>query len=76
MRVWRVPVVETAAMTAGTALVGNFRMGVTLWDREDTQVLTGQPNDYFLRNAFAILAELREAHAVTRPKAIEKITGL
>lgn len=76
MRVWRVPVVETAAITAGTALVGNFRMGVTLWDREDTQILTGQPNDYFLRNAFAILAELREAHAVVRPKAIEKITSL
>lgn len=76
MTVWRVPVVETAAMTAGTALVGNFRMGVTLWDREDTQVLTGQPNDYFLRNAFALLAELREAHAVTRPKAIEKIASL
>lgn len=76
MTVWRVPVVETPAITAGTALVGNFRMGVTLWDREDTQVLTGQPNDYFLRNAFAILAELREAHAVTRPKAIEKITSL
>ena len=76
MTVWRVPVVETPAITAGTALVGNFRMGVTLWDREDTQVLTGQPNDYFLRNAFAILAELREAHAVVRPKAIEKITSL
>lgn len=76
MTVWRVPVVETAAMTSGTALVGNFRLGVTIWDREDTQVLTGQPNDFFLRNAFAILAELREAHAVVRPLAIEKITGL
>lgn len=75
-RIWRVPVVETAAMTAGTALVANFKLGVTVWDREQTQVLTGQPNDYFLRNAFALLAELREAHAVTRPKAVEKITGL
>jgi HK97 family phage major capsid protein len=76
MRVWRVPVVETPAMTSGTALVGNFRLGVTVWDREETQVLTGQPNDFFLRNAWAILAELREAHAVTRPKAIEKITSI
>lgn len=76
MRVWRVPVVETPAITSGTALVGNFQMGVTVWDREQTQVLTGQPNDFFLRNAWAILAELREAHAVTRPKAVEKVTGL
>lgn len=75
-RIWRVPVVETAAMTAGSALVANFKLGVTVWDREQTQVLTGQPNDYFLRNAFALLAELREAHAVTRPKAVEKITGM
>ena len=76
MRVWRVPVVETAAMTAGSALVANFRMGVTVWDREQTNILTGQPDDYFLRNAFAILAELRAAWAVTRPLAVEKITGL
>lgn len=76
MRIWRVPVVETASMTAGSALVANFKLGVTVWDREQTNILTGQPNDYFLRNAFAILAELREAHAVTRPKAVEKITGL
>jgi HK97 family phage major capsid protein len=76
MRLWRVPVVETAAMTAGTALVGNFKLGVTVWDREQTQILTGQPSDYFLRNAFAILAELRAAWAVTRPLALEKVTGL
>lgn len=76
MRIWRVPVLETPAMTSGSALVGAFRLAVTLWDREQTQVLTGQPNDYFLRNAFAILAELRAAYAVTRPKGVEKITGL
>lgn len=76
MRVWRVPVVETAAITAGTALVANFKMGVTLWDREQTQIFTGQPNDYMLRNAWAILAELRAAWAVVRPLAVEKITGL
>lgn len=76
MKLWRVPVVETAAMTAGTALVGNFGLGATLWDRMATQILTGQPNDFFLRNAFAILAELRAAFAVVRPLAFEKATGM
>lgn len=75
-RVWRVPVVETPAITAGTALVGQFKLGVTVWDRMQTEILTGQPNDLFLRNAWAILAELRAAWAVVRPLAIEKITGL
>jgi HK97 family phage major capsid protein len=76
MRVWRVPVVETAAMTAGTALAGQFRLGATIWDRMATQIFTGQPNDFFLRNAFAILAELRAAFAVTRPLAFEKATSM
>lgn len=74
MRVWRVPIVETQAIPALTALVGNFRLACTLWDRMQTEVLVGQPNDFFLRNAVALLAELRAAFAVTRPKALEKVT--
>lgn len=74
MRVWRVPVVETAAMPAFTGVVGNFSMGATIWDRMQSQILVGQPNDFFLRNAFAVLAELRAAFAVTRPLAFEKMT--
>lgn len=76
MRVWRVPVVSTAAETDGTALVGNFRLGATLWDRQQTEIRVGEPNDYFLRNAIAVLAELRAAFAVIRPLAFEKVTGL
>lgn len=74
MRVWRVKVVETAAQPAGTGICGNFRLGATMWDREEANVSVGQPNDYFLRNAFAVLAELRAAFAVVRPQAFEKIT--
>lgn len=76
MRLWRTPVIETPAMTSGTALVGQFKLAATIWDRMQTEILTGQPGDFFLRNAFALLAELRAAFAVTRPKAIEKVTGL
>lgn len=71
---WRVAVAETPAIAAGTGLVGNFYMGATLWDRQQTEIRVGEPNDYFLRNAIAILAELRAAFAVRRPLAFEKIT--
>lgn len=73
-RIWRVPVVESQVITAGTVLVGNFRMGATLYDRQQTDIRVGEPDDYFLRNAVAILAELRAAFAVKRPAAFEAIT--
>lgn len=74
MRIWRVRIIETPAIPALTALVGNWQLGATLWDRQETEILTGYPNDFFLRNAVAILAELRAAFAVVRPLAFEKIT--
>jgi hypothetical protein len=49
-------------------------MGATLWDRMQTEIRVGEPTDYFLRNAVAILAELRAAFGVPRPLAFEKIT--
>jgi HK97 family phage major capsid protein len=73
---WRKPVLSTQAIASGSALVGNFRLGCTLWDRTTTEIRVGEPNDYFLRNAVAVLAELRAGFAVTRPLAFEKITGL
>lgn len=74
MRIWRVPVVETPAISAGKGLVGNFRLGATLYDRMQAEVFVGQPDDFFLRNAIAVLAELRAAFAVKRPTAFEEVT--
>jgi HK97 family phage major capsid protein len=73
-RLWRVPVVESSAMTSGKALVGNFRLGATLWDRQATDIRVGEPGDMFLQNAVAVLAELRAAFAVKRPSAFERVT--
>lgn len=73
-RIWRVPHVETAAVAAKTGMVGDLRMAATIWDRNQTEVRVGEPNDFFLRNALAILGELRAAFAVTRPSAVEKLT--
>lgn len=66
---WGYPIVESEAITAGHALVGDFSKAV-LWDREQTTVtMTDSHEDFFVRNLVAILAEERVAFAVTRPKA-------
>lgn len=75
-RVWRVPVVETPAMTSGTALVGNFKLGYKVWDRQDAAVVLGYENDDFTRNLVTLLGELRAAYGTVRPLAIEKATGM
>ena len=69
---WGVPILESEAIAAGTALVGDFSKAV-LWDREQTSVtLSNSHADFFVRNLVAILAEERVAFGVTRPAAFVK----
>lgn len=69
-RVWRMPIVDTPAMDAGTALVGAFGTGAQLYDREQASIrISEQHSDFFVRNAVVILAEQRLALAVKRPEA-------
>jgi HK97 family phage major capsid protein len=71
---WGLPVVESEAIPAGTAYVGDWRKAV-LWDREQASIqVTDSHSDFFIRNLVAILAELRAAFAVLRPSAFVKIT--
>lgn len=75
LKVWNTPVVQTPAITAGTALVGAFGLGSTLYDREQASVrVAEQHEDFFLRNAVAILAEERLLLATKRPEAFVKVT--
>ena len=74
-RVWRMPVIDTPAMTEGTALVGAFGTGAQLYDREQASIrISEQHSDFFVRNAIVILAEQRLALAVKRPEAFVKVT--
>lgn len=73
-RLWRLPVYESPVITANSGLVGAWRIGATLWDRQETEIRVGEPDDYFKRNAVAILAELRAAFAVVRPQAFCALT--
>ena len=69
-RLWRIPVVDTPAMTEGKALVGAFGTGAQLYDREQASIrISEQHADFFVRNAIVILAEQRLALAVKRPEA-------
>lgn len=74
--VWGIPVVETDAETENTALVGDFAMGATLFDREQAAIRVGTIDDQFVRNMQTILAELRAAFVVWRPTAFCRVTGV
>lgn len=76
-RLHGLPVIETVATEdfAGVTteernmVVGDFRRGATLWDREQANVQVGWINDQFTKNQRTILAEARAAFAVRRPLA-------
>jgi HK97 family phage major capsid protein len=70
---WGLPRVESEAVPAGTGYVGNWKMAV-LWDREQAAIqATDSHADFFIRNLVAILAEMRAAFGVIRPKAFVEI---
>lgn len=74
-RLWAVRVVETVACEdtmdtgARVAIVGDARVGATLYDRMQSQIQVGWIDDQFIRNRRTILAELRAAWAIRRPDA-------
>lgn len=70
---WGLPVVSSNAIAVGSPIVGDFREGVTWFDRGTTDVfVTDSHSDFFLRNQLVILAEARAAFAVTEPAALAK----
>jgi HK97 family phage major capsid protein len=74
-RIWGLSVVPTTAMTALSFLVGAFRQGATLWERQGTTLLmTDSHASNFTSNILTLLAERRAALAVWRPKAFVKGT--
>lgn len=73
---WGMPVVESEAMTENTAVVGDWAMGATLFDREQGSVRVGTINDQFIRNIQTVLAELRVAFVAWRPAVFSKVTAI
>jgi HK97 family phage major capsid protein len=72
-RVWGLPVVATQAMILGKFLVGAFKQGAQIFDRQDARVeISTEDSDNFRKNLVTILAEERLALAVYRPTAFVK----
>lgn len=69
-RVWRAQVVVSNAAKDGDALVGNFRLGATLYDKGEGEIrISDSHEDYFVKNGIVVLAEERVALATFRPEA-------
>lgn len=70
-RLWRLPVVETPAMTVDKFLTGAFKLAAQLFDREDANVeISTEDRDNFVKNMVTIRGEQRTGLAVYRPEAI------
>jgi HK97 family phage major capsid protein len=66
--VWGIPVIRTRQVAANKAIVGAWRLGATIFDRESTVIKTTDAHsDYFVLNKLVILAEERLGLAVNRP---------
>ena len=69
-RLWGLPVVATNSMTSGDFLVGSFRMGAALHDRESMTIEVSRENSTnFVDNMITILAEERVCLCVYRTQA-------
>lgn len=73
--VWNLPIIPATSLPAGTVYVGDFKTGVTWFDRGVTDVYMSDSHaDFFLRNQLVILAEARAAFAVTEPTSMVEVT--
>lgn len=63
----------TFALTAGTALVGDFSKAV-LFDRQSLAITLGTINDQFVRNLVTVWGEIRAGFGVIHPSAFVKAT--
>lgn len=74
-RLWGLNVVATTVITAGTYLLGAFRIGATLWERQGMRLLVSDSHGTnFTANILVLLAEMRAALTVWRPAAFVKGT--
>jgi HK97 family phage major capsid protein len=66
--VWGLPLVRTNSLASGTAVVGAWALGATLFDRSEASVrVFEQHSDFAVKNQVLIQAEERVALAVFRP---------
>lgn len=75
--IWGLKPVVTTAIAAGTALVGAFKLGAQIWQREGIRVdSTNSNEDDFNFNRISLRVEERLALAVYRPSAFCTVTSI
>jgi HK97 family phage major capsid protein len=73
--IWRMRRVESEAVTEGTAIVGAFKVGGTVFERQGITILTSDSHsDFFVRNLIAVLGETRLGLAIYFPAAFCVVT--
>ena len=76
-RLWGLPVILTNLITAGTGLVGDFRMGATIHRKMGVRIdVSDSHSTYFVENKLAVRAESRLALQIKRPSFFVKLTSL
>jgi capsid protein len=75
--IWGIPVVETTAVTATKAVLGDYANFSELAMRRGIDVqVSNSHSDYFVKGKLAIRADMRCAAIHYRPKAFGTVTGL
>lgn len=75
--IWGIPVVETTAVTATKALLGDYANFSELALRRGMDVqVTNSHGEFFVSGKLAIRADIRAAALHYRPKAFAQVTGL
>lgn len=76
-RIWGKPIIVTPAITAGTALCGDFTMYSHLSRRKGVEVdISNSHSDYFIKGKLAIRIQERISLEIYRPSAFCSITGI
>lgn len=69
---WGLPRMESEHQTEGLGLLADWRQAV-IYDREQATVRIGTIDRFFVRNLIAMLAELRMAFGLRRPRSFVQI---
>ena len=73
--IWRLTRVESEAVEPGTAIVGAFKLGGTVYQVQPLTIYVSDSHeDYFVKNLLAILFEERIALVIRRPSAFCVVT--
>ena len=74
--VWGVPVLQTTQMVPGTVVLANLEMGAQVFVREGiTLAMTNSADADFTSGRVKVRATERRALGVSRPTAINVLTG-